>query len=186
MKDEEIVALYWARSEHAIAETAQKYGAYCTAIARAILESPEDSEECVNDTWLGAWNSLPPHRPTVLSAFLGKITRNLSLNRREKNRAAKRGRGEVPKALEELSECLPHPATVEQALEERELEALLNRFLDTLSEDARRIFLKRYWYFCPVKRIADDLAMGESRVKMSLLRTRNALKRYLEQEGITL
>lgn len=186
MKDEEIVALYWARSERALAETAQKYGAYCTAIAHAILASPEDSEECVNDTWLGAWNSLPPHGPTVLSAYLGKITRNLSLNRREKNRAEKRGGGEVPQALEELSECLPHPETVEKVLEDRELEELLNRFLDTLSEDARRIFLKRYWYFCPVKRIAADPGMGESRVKMSLLRTRKALKQYLEQEGISL
>lgn len=186
MEDREIIALYWARSEHAIEQTAENYGRYCMTIARNILGSREDSEECVNDTWLGAWNSLPPHKPQVLSTFLGKITRNLALNRYAWNRADKRGGGEVPQALEELRECLPSRVTVEQQVEDAALEDLLNRFLDTLSDNSRRIFLKRYWYLCPVKQIAGELGCGESRIKMSLLRTRKALKTFLEQEGVSL
>lgn len=186
MEDREIVALYWARSETAIAKTAEKYERYCMVIAKNILGNQEDSEECVNDTWLGAWNSLPPHKPEVLSTFLGKITRNLSLNRYAWNQADKRGGGEVPQALEELSECLPDRATVEQQIEDQALEELLNRFLDTLNETNRRIFLKRYWYLCPVKEIAGELGIGESRVKMSLMRTRKALKQFLEWEGVSL
>lgn len=185
MEDSKIIALYWERSEQALAETARKYGAYCHSIAYRILNDREDAEECVNDTWLRAWNSIPPNRPGLLGAFLAKITRNLSLNRCEKQNAAKRGNGEVPVVLEELEECIPAGAGVEQSVDFKLLTALLNRFLERLDAENRQLFVARYWYLYPVKEIAKQYGMGQSKVKMRLMRMRDELKELLAAEGFS-
>ena len=132
MEDKEIISLYWKRDERAVSETSEKYGAYCYAIACNILSSPEEAEESVNDTWFGAWESMPPHKPDALAAFLGKITRRISLKRWRNRRAAKRGGGVVELALEELNESIPSGQTAEDALAERELPRLIDAFLDAL------------------------------------------------------
>lgn len=186
MTDEEIIALYWAREEKALTVTAERYGGSCYAIARQILASREDAEECVNDTWLRAWNAIPPQRPVMLGAFLCRITRNLALNRAEQTSAARRGGGQLPLVLEELEGCLPAPERTDQAAEGRALAEVLNRFLEMLPAKKRRVFLQRYWYFRPLAEIARENGMSESNVKMTLLRTRAALRRYLEQEGVEL
>ena len=186
MDEKQIIELYWNRSESAIAETEKKYGRFCYGIAFNILESHPDSEECVNDTYLQAWNAIPPHRPGRLSAFLGRITRNLALKRYERSTAAKRGGGQVPLALEELAECIPDPRTVERQVDDKMLALAFNDFLAGLPEESRKIFLMRYWKLEPVKEIARACGIGESKVKMSLMRTRGKLKRFLEQEGIEL
>lgn len=186
MEDRQIVELYWARSEHAISETASKYGRYCHRIAHNILSDNEDSEECVNDTYLRAWNSMPQHRPAMLKAFLGKITRNLALNRYQSKTAEKRNLGQIPTALEELQNCIPCADNTAHIADDLTLIELLNRFLESLSPEQRSIFMRRYWYLCPVREIATELNVSESKVKMSLLRSRNALKIQLEQEGISL
>ena len=186
MEDNQIIDLYWVRSEKAISETADKYGRYCYSIAFNILRSREDSEECVNDTYLNAWNAMPDQRPDRLSAFLGRITRNLSLKRWEKETAEKRGAGQVPLALEELQECIPASDSADPAADDRALTAVLNCFLASMPTEKRIIFMRRYWYLSPVAEIASDLAISESKVKMSLLRSRNELKEYLEKEGVGL
>ena len=186
MDDQQIIRLFWARAEDAIAETAKRYGRYCHAIAYNILRSQEDSEECVNDAWLRAWESIPPHRPERLDAFLGKITRNLALNRWEKAAAGKRGGGQVEVALEELQDCLPTAENIEQTVDSMALTAALNRFLASLPSETRRIFMQRYWYLRSIKAIAAELGANESKVKMTLLRARGKLKQILEEEGINL
>lgn len=186
MDDSRIIELYWLRSESAIAETANKYGSYCRYIAYNILRSHEDSEECVSDTYLRAWNAMPPQRPNKLSAFLGKITRNLSLNRLEKQNAKKRGEGQTDLVIEELSECVPSPVSIEKAVDDILLTEILNGFLEGLAEDKRKIFMRRYWYLCSVKEIAADFNMSESNVKVTLFRLRGELKQILEKEGIVL
>lgn len=186
MEDKEIVDLYWARSERAISATADKYGRYCHAIAYRILQSREDSEECVNDTYLNAWGAMPPARPNRLSTFLGKITRNLALNRWESNTAKKRGSGQVALVLDELQECVPAPDCTEEVVDDLALAEAFNRFLVSLSTESRKIFMRRYWYMSSVKEIAADYAISQSKVKMSLLRSRKALKRFLEKEGVDL
>ena len=185
MDDTRIIDLYWARSEEAIRETDLKYGPYCRTIAWNILQDREDSEECVNDTWLQAWNAMPPKKPSLLKAFLGKITRNLALDRCKYNRAEKRGGGQAALALEELAECVGS-GSEEERMENRLLTELLNRFLAALSQKNRQIFMLRYWYFCTVQQIADSLGLSESGVKMSLLRSRRQLKALLEKEGVCL
>lgn len=184
MDDEQIIDLYWARSETAISATADKYGRYCSYIASNILCSEEDSEECVNDTYMRAWNCMPPHRPAVLKAFLGKITRNLSLNRLAQRSSQKRGLGQAALVLEEIQECVGRDSDTEQLVEDMVLVEVLNRFLASLSADQRRIFMKRYWYFSSIKEIADCLGVGESKVKMSLLRSKDKLRKMLEKEGV--
>lgn len=186
MDDRQIIALYNERSEAALSETATKYGKYCRTIAYNILYNEEDSEECVNDTWLRAWEAIPPQYPNRLSAFLGKITRNLALNRYKQNAAKKRGGGQTMLALEELTECIPGANSTEEATEEALLIEVLNRFLADLSTEKRKLFLRRYWYLCSVKEIAEDFNLGESNVKMTLLRLREQLKSVLEKEGIIL
>jgi len=183
MEDEKIVDLYWARSQEAIRETSDKYASYCRGIAFRILRSAADSDECVNDTYLRAWNAMPPHRPSVLSAFLGKITRNLSLDRWKKLHAQKRGSAQVELALDELAECLPAAQNTEEAADAGALAQLLNGFLAALPAEKRRVFLKRYWYLMPAKEIAREMGLPESTVRSMLLRTRQALKGVLEQEG---
>ena len=186
MEDNQIIRLYCERSEEAIRQTAAKYGNYCHTIAYHILHNLEDSEECVNDTYWKAWGIIPPCRPKRLAAFLGKITRNLSLDRYRRYTAEKRGSGEMAVALEELGECVSSMENLDAHADEMVLTEILNRFLASLSEEQRKIFMRRYWYVCSVKEIAADYGITESKVKMSLLRSRNQLKAALEKEGITL
>ncbi len=186
MDDTKIVDLYWTRSESAISETAKKYGSYCRSIAFHILHNDQDSEECVNDTWLGAWNAMPPKRPAVLSTFLGRITRNLSLDRWKRCNAEKRGGGEMAMALEELRECVPAPNGVEAALDDMALTEHIDRFLGTLPAEQRKIFVQRYWYLCSIREIANNCGVSESKVKVTLFRTRQALRESLLKEGIVL
>lgn len=186
VEDKQIIDLYWARAEAAISETAKKYGRYCHSIAFNILHSHEDSEECVNDTFFNAWRAIPPQHPGKFAAFLDTITRHLSLNKWEQYSAEKRGRGQVPLVLEELNDCIPASENVEQVVDDLALTELLNRFLGTLSTDSRKIFMRRYWYMNTIKEIAKGYSMSESKVKMSLLRSRKELKQLLEKEGFDL
>lgn len=186
MEDERIIDLYWARQESAIAETEKKYGGYCRSIALHILKSMEDSEECVNDTWMRAWDSMPPKRPDFLSAFLGKITRNLSISRYRMNHARKRGSGEMDLLLIELEECLPSGRSVEEEIEGKETAASIDRFLYGIEEESRNIFVRRYFYMDSVKEVAERFNISESKVKSQLFRMRNRLKDHLEKEGIVL
>lgn len=186
VEDKQIIDLYWARAETAISETAKKYGRYCHSIAFNILRSHEDSEECVNDTFFNAWKAMPPQRPNKLSAFLGTITRNLSLDKWEQYNAEKRGLGQVPFALEELHDCIPALENADQIADDLTLTEILNQFLNTLPKDRRKIFIRRYWYMNTIKEIAEGYSTSESKVKMSLLRSRNELKQLLEKEGFDL
>jgi len=185
MEDSRIVALYWERNESALTHTREKYGAYCHAIAWQILHSREDAAECENDTYLRAWNAIPPDRPHGLRAYLGAITRRLSLDRWRKRTTQKRG-GEVALSLEELGECVPHPDTVPEAVEAGETAAILSDFLRSLPAVECDVFLRRYWYFDAVAQIAKRYGYSESKVKMMLKRTRDKLRVRLEKEGICL
>lgn len=186
MDDRQILNLYQERSEAAIKETAAKYGTYCHTIAYNILFNVEDTEECVNDTYLKAWESIPPQVPNKLSAFLGKITRNLALDKYRYYSREKRNNGQTAQALEELLECVPAMNNTEQEIEDKYLVEVLNRFLEGLSSEKRKIFMQRYWYLRSIQEIADEFAISESKVKMTLLRTRNQLKQVLMKEGIYL
>ena len=186
MNDSQIVALYLDRDQRAIEETAAKYGAYCHRIVGSILKNREDAEETVVDTYLGAWNAIPPHRPAVLSTFLGKIARRTALKRWEKSRTQKRGGGETALALEELAEYLPGGTSPEEAMESTELTRLLNRFLEQLPKQERVVFLRRYWYLDPISNIAQQFGFSESKVKSMLARTRMKLRSTLSKEGISL
>lgn len=186
MDDQQIIELFWQRSENAIAEVDRKYGSYCHHIAWGILGSREDSEECVSDTWLRAWDAIPPQRPGDLATFLGKITRNLALDRYASRGAKKRGGGQLPLALEELRDCVPAGDPTAQLIDRVVLTGALNQFLASLTPEARNIFLRRYWYFSSLREIAMDLGVSESKVKMSLLRSRGKLKKILQKEGIAL
>lgn len=182
LTDESIVALYWARSESAVSETAIKYGSFCRSIAIAILVDHEDAEECVNDTYLDAWNAMPPHRPTVLSSFLGKITRRISIDRWRRKHADKRGGGQIPLVLDELCDCASADDT-ESVIEHAETVRIIARFLDELPTTERRIFLRRYWYFESIKDIAAAYGFSESKTVSMLYRTRTKLRTLLEREG---
>lgn len=182
MEDHDIVELYWKRDPESIRKTSEKYGKYCRTIAGNLLADDRDAEECVNDTWLGAWNAMPENRPALLAPFLGKITRSLAFNRYKAGRAEKRGGGELPLVLEELSGCAG--ADVLQALEAAELEQAINRFLHSLPERACNIFLRRYWFADPLREIAKRYGMRENSVKTSLFRSRQKLKHYLETENL--
>lgn len=183
MEDTKIIALYWARSEEAITETAAKYGGYCHSIAYNILSSFEDSQECVNDTYMDAWKRIPPHRPAILSSFLGKITRHLAIDRWRKRSAEKRGGGEMELALEELAECISSADDPQQEMEAKELEALIRRFLQTMPNTSRIIFLKRYWALESIQTIASEMGLSISKVKSNLHRTRMKLCKFLNEEG---
>lgn len=186
MDDSKIVELYWARDEAAIAETDKKYGAYCHRIAMNILSNAQDAEECVNSTYHNAWNAIPPHRPAMLSTFLGKITRNLSLQYIRKKNAARRGGGESVVPFEELSECIPasEEYSVCSEMDAERLGELINSYLQTVSKDARMLFIGKYFYFDKIDDIAKRLGMKESRAKTLLYRTRNGLREYLKNEGV--
>lgn len=183
MEDEQIISLYWARSDQAIPETDLKYGAYCRSISFRILDNREDSEECVSDAYLDVWNAIPPTRPRVLSAFLGKIVRRISIDRWRRTNAAKRGGGTVTLALEELGECVPDQNTPDREFHRRELKSLIDRFLDGLPETERNVFLSRYWHLEPVEEISDRFRFSRSKTTSMLFRIRQKLKMLLEQEG---
>lgn len=185
MEDVQIIDLYWRRSEEAIAQSELKYGAYCRSIAGAILAAREDAEECVSDTWLAAWNAMPPQRPAVLRTFLGRLTRNLSVNRQLHNAAQKRGGGEVAIALEELKECAGGE-NAETVLEAAELGRVIDTFLRTLPEAECSLFLRRYWYLDSIDAIAQRFGLHTGAVKTRLSRTRGKLKKYLWKEGYVL
>ena len=186
MEDEQIVRLYWNRDEAAIPATAEKYGAYCTTVARNILGNLQDAEECVNDAYLQAWNAMPPHRPRILSTFLGKLTRNLALNRYKHLAAEKRGGGEAAVVLEELAECVSGVDDIERELNRRELLGAINGFLRTLPDRKRNIFVLRYWYAHPVGDIASRYGMTPGAVSMTLNRLRSQLHGYLLERGFDL
>lgn len=186
MEDDKIVELFWSRAETAITETSKKYSKYCFRVSYNILHNSEDAEECVNDTYMNAWNAMPPHRPNRLSTFLGKITRNLSLQRYLKYKAKKRGDGQVDIVLEELEACIPSKENVEQISEEIDLINALDSFLRALAKEVRVIFVARYWQLYSIREISERYKVSESKVKSVLLRTRNKLKKHLEREGIAL
>ena len=183
MEDNRIVQLYWDRDQEAIPATSEKYGNYCGAIAWNILGNREDAEECVNDTWLRAWNSMPPHRPSLLSTFLGKITRNLAFDRFSFLRAEKRGGGELPSVLEELGECVSNTDDLEQTVDERELARAINDFLAALPAGKRNVFIRRYWYTEPISAIGRRYGMGDGAVSMTLSRLRQKLRIHLMERG---
>ena len=182
MDDNEILDLYFARSEQAIVQTDQKYGFYCYSIAKRILSDPLDAEESVNDTYAEVWKSIPPRRPRYFFAFLASICRHLSLNRVDWKQAAKR-RAQVVPLTEEMENCIPDTVH-ERQMEAKELGKLLDLFLESLPKDSRLIFLRRYWYVDSVPEIAARYGMTESKVKMQLSRTKEKLRSFLEQEGI--
>ena len=182
MTDRDILRLYFLRDEAALAASSEKYGNYCRCIARNILENAEDAEECVNDTWLGAWNTIPPRRPENLAAYLGKLTRNAALNRVRAAVAQKRGGGQYALALEELGDCIPAPHGVEETVDARALTAALERFLRALPIHKRTVFVQRYWYLSSVADIAADSGMTVGAVNTLLCRLRAQLKAYLEKE----
>ena len=186
MTDNEILDLYWERSESAIHETARQYGVFCTRISMNILRNNEDAEECVNDTYLKTWNAIPPQRPAVFSSFLGRITRNLSLNRYKARKAQKRSGDETSVLLSELDECVPSGNSVEGEVEVEFIAEAIDSFLGAIKKDDRVFFVRRYWYADSIVQIAGSFAVSESRVKSSLLRTRNKLKDYLEKEGVVI
>lgn len=184
MDDNQIIDLYWARSQQAVAESEKKYGAYCRTVARNILERAEDAEECVNDTWLRAWNAMPPQRPSALQAFFGKLTRNLSLDRRRRERAEKRGGDRVELALEELEDCLTARDRVEEQLDAEVTASLISAFVRGLPKQDRVLFVRRYWYLDDIRTLARRTGMGQSQIKSRLHRMRQRLKAELEQEGV--
>lgn len=184
MTDEEIIALFWQRSETAITETSNLYGLYFHSVAFGILRNDEDAKETVNDTYLKAWNIIPPQRPNHLKAFLGRITRQLSINRLEHNSVKKRAGSQYQLALDELSECIAQ--TQDDFADTIALRDALNQFLHSLPPEARRIFIRRYWHLHSVKEIADTYSISESKVKSLLMRTRNKLKQHLMEGGFLL
>lgn len=186
MEDERIIELYWDRDQTAISETEAKYGKYCLKIAFNILSLREDAEECVSDTWLSAWNSMPPKRPSKLMAFLGRITRNGALDRFRTLSRQKRGGGAAALALDELSECVPASKTVEKELEDREIASIISQWLRSLSEEKRKVFLRRYWYFDSVEQISNIFGFSQSKTTSMLHRLREELRKTLEKEGIVI
>ena len=184
MDDARIVSLYWERNEQAIKESESKYGGYCHAIAYRILTDQEDADESVNDTWLAAWESMPPHRPSILATYLGKLTRRVSLNRWRDSNRDKRGGGEMSLSLDELAECVPDQQNVERAVELAELTDAVNRFLAGLPMIERDVFVCRYWFVASLREIGEKFEFSESKTKSMLFRTRKKLLAYLEKESL--
>lgn len=184
MKDAEIIELYWNRDETAIAATAECYENYCYTIAYHILQCHEDAQECVSDTYWKAWLSIPPQRPNRLATYLGKITRNLSLDRRKRLNAQKRGSGQTEVALHELEDCIPAAANTEQIIEEIVLTNAINRFLRQQPHTERNIFLGRYWHLYSIAELSQAYGMREGKIAALLFRMRKKLKYHLEKEGI--
>lgn len=186
MKDKDIIELYFARSEKAITETDIKYGGYCRTVTYNILGNREDSEECVNDTYMRVWELIPPQRPDKLGAFVARIARNLAMDMLDRFAAAKRGGSSHALAYEEISECVPSSLSVERSVDENELAKIIESFVTSLPREKQKIFMKRYFHFCTVAEIAEQMHISQSKVKMTLQRTRAKLKEYLGKEGIEL
>ena len=186
MEDLKIIGLFFERKESAIAETERKYGRYLSKIAYNILFDTEDSEECVNDTYMKAWNAIPPQEPKVLRTFLGKITRSLAIDVFRRKHTEKRGNSEYAISLSELDECVPDKLSAEAEFEEKELSESINRFLSSLPKESRDIFICRYFYSDSIKEIASFFGTGESKIKSTLFRSRKALKEHLLKEGFDL
>lgn len=186
MEDSEIVRLYWARSESAIEETANKYGGYCMKIAVNILDDEEDAKECVTDAYFQVWESVPPNTPSFLSVYLGKITRNLALNRMKYLNRQKRGGKTAKLIFEEIEDCIPDGQDTEKQFDDRYIAELINAYLKKLPEEDCSLFLRRYWYFDSIKEIALRYSVSESRVKSRLHRMRKKLKAALEEGGVVL
>lgn len=183
MDDLAIIELYHRREERAIAESERKYGVLCRSIALRLLGIREDAEECVNDTYLAAWNRMPPERPQALGIFLGRITRNLSVSRWRRNHAKKRYNG-MELLLSELEDCVPAPGTVEENLEQRQLARSISAWLDGLEDGDRWIFIRRYWYGDQVKELAAERGEGANALSQRLLRLRKGLRAFLESKGV--
>ena len=186
MEDGDIIVLYLERNQEAIAETEKKYGRYCYSIAYNILYNAEDAEESVNDALMNAWNSIPPHMPSILSAFMGKLTRYVSLKKWRYARTQKRGGGEIALAYEELSDCIPGNKSVDEELQEKELAEIIDCFLDELPAAERHIFICRYWYFADISTISKQFGFSSSKVKSMLYRIRKKLLFRLNEEGVFL
>jgi RNA polymerase sigma-70 factor (ECF subfamily) len=183
MDDKEIIALYNDRNEKAIEETSTKYGKFCYTIAYNILSDKEDSEECLNDTWLGAWNTIPPTQPKSLKYYLAGIVRNLSLKLFRNKHREKRNEDNVSYVLDEIEEITRDTVTIEDEVGAHELEKRINEFLKTLTEKERCVFLRRYYFMDPIKDISKKSGMSENGVRVSLSRTRTKMKEYLTKEG---
>lgn len=183
MEDSNIIELYWNRDEDAIRETAEKYGNYLQTISYQIVSDIRDAEECVNETYNDAWNAMPPHRPSILSTFLGKITRRISIDRWRKQNAQKRGKGEIICALDELEECVSGKECVDREAEYKEIIKLINAFLASLPATERHVFLCRYWYMDSAFAIAKRFGFSKSKVTAMLHRMRTKLRAQLKKEG---
>ncbi len=187
MEDDEIIKLFWNRSEQALDETKKKYYKYCHSIALGILRCSEDAEECVNESLMNVWNAIPPARPAVLRTFIGRITRNISLNVLEKMNAQKRGPGQISLALSELDECVsgsdPDPG---QYAEDQIITQAINTFLSKIKPEQQKVFVRRYWYTSSIEEIASDYNLSISKVKSILFRLRKKLRKEMEKEGISL
>ena len=184
MEDENILQLYFRRQEQALAETQAKYGRLCRRVAEGILADARDAEECVNDTWMHAWNAIPPERPARMAAWLAKVTRNLALSRLRSRNTLKRGGGEMHALLDELAECIPGGEDPQRTIEGRELSEHIDRFLSLLGREERNLFTARYFYAAPAKELAARTGTTEAAVSSRLLRIRRKLKNYLEEEGL--
>ena len=184
MDDKDIIALYFSRSQDAVAETDAKYGKYCRKIAANILSDCRDADEAVNEAYLGAWNSIPPHEPENLGTFLGKIVRNVSLKFYRKNSASKRNSDNFALAFDELSECVGDGKNAHEQLEAKETLECIDRFLDTLKPAERQVFVCRYWYFDSISDIAKRFSFTEGKVRTMLFRTRKKLIKALDKEEL--
>lgn len=183
MEDRQIIELFWSRDGAAIPAAQEKYGGSLLRLAQRLLDNREDAEECVNDVWLNAWNAIPPERPRLLFAWLARVYRNLAFDRLDWKNAEKR-RADVVALTVELEGCIPDIRR-EQRPVGQEVGAMLTVFLQSLPQEARLVFLRRYWYGDSIREIALRYGFTESKVKTMLLRTRNRLRAYLEEEGIT-
>lgn len=183
MQDQQIIRLFWERKEDALVHTERKYGAYLFKVSHNILADPEDSRECVNDTYLAAWNSIPPHRPANLCAYLSKITREISIDAFRRRSALKRYASEYALSLEELGDSFSRSTTPEEMLDAKMLQETVNRFVCALPEDAQRAFVGRYFFLDSLKKVARYCGMKESKLKTLLYRTRQQLRNYLIKEG---
>jgi RNA polymerase sigma-70 factor (ECF subfamily) len=185
MNEKEIIDLFWERSEIAISETSKKYGSYCYSIAYNILSNDSDAQECINDAYLAAWNSIPPTRPNIFKTFLGRLTRNISLDRYDYNTAKKR-KSDFDILLSELEDCIFSAADTEKEYYNGQVSKMISNFLRTIDKEQRTIFIRRYWYSDSIKDISALFGLSDSKVKSMLFRTRSKLKLYLEEEGVVL
>lgn len=181
--DKELIKLYFDRNELAVTETQRKFGGYLYTIAHNILGSVQDAEECVNDVLMRLWDHIPPANPENVYAYFASVTRSVARKRYQKNHALKRGGNETELVLDELRDCCTDPDTVEQQIDDRSLRDAITEFLETLKPEQQTIFVQRYWYVCPIEDIAADLGISKSKVSVTLMRTRQKLRKHLEQEG---